>query len=73
MNEFVINPFKDRQPAQSTGALALPADAGFIDESVVRQMILDGAPDDLPRTGNPALPASDSREAFHRHPLAFAG
>ena len=65
--------YADPNIIDSTGALALTADAGFIDESVVRQMILDGAPDDLPRTGNPTLPASDSREAFHRHPLAFAG
>lgn len=73
MDEFVINPFPERQPARPAGALVLPADAGFIDENVVRQMILDGARDDLPRTGNPSLPNHISQEAFHRHPLAFAG
>ena len=34
-------------------------------------VILDGNPDN--RTGNPALPVQSGREAFHRHPLAFAG
>ena len=71
MNEFVINPFQDRQQPQSLESIALPADGGFIDETVVSQMILDGNPDN--RTGNPALPVQNSREAFHRHPLAFAG
>ena len=47
-------------------------DEPFIDESVVRQMILDGEPDDLPATGNPSLPSADGRQAFHLHPLAFA-
>ena len=71
MNEFVINPFQDRQLPQPIEPVALPADGGFIDEGVVRQMILDGNPDN--RTGNPSLPSLNSQEAFHRHPLAFAG
>ena len=68
MNEFVIHPLP---VVESREPLALPVDSGFIDETVVRQMILDGNPDN--RTGNPTLPAQNSREAFHRHPLAFAG
>lgn len=46
-------------------------DEPFIDESVVRQIILDGEPDDLPATGNPALPQSNQRQV-PLHPLAFA-
>lgn len=46
-------------------------DEPFIDESVVRQIILDGEPDDLPATGNPALPQSHQRQV-PIHPLAFA-
>ena len=46
----------------------------FIDEAVVRQMILDENPDNLHRTGNPTLPLAQSGCAsFHYHPLAFAG
>ena len=73
MNEFVINPFQDRQLPQPLEPVVLSADDGFIDENIVRQMILDGSPDNLPRTGNPSLPSLNSQEAFHRHPLAFAG
>ena len=68
MNEFVIHPLPIVEPREP---LALPADSGFIDETVVRQMILDGSPDDLPVTGNPALPQSRVRGATI-HPLAFA-
>lgn len=46
-------------------------DEPFIDESVVRQIILAGEPDDLPATGNPALPQSHERQV-PLHPLAFA-
>ena len=43
----------------------------FIDEAVVRQMILDGSPDDLPATGNPSLTQSMERQR-PIYPLAFA-
>jgi len=46
-------------------------DSPFIDENVVRQMILDGNPDNLPATGNPSLPQTQGR-GFSLHPLAFA-
>ena len=46
-------------------------DEPFIDETVVRQMILDGSPDDLPATGNPSLPQSVDRR-LPTYPLAFA-
>ena len=46
-------------------------DAPFIDETVVRQMILNGGPDDLPATGNPSLPQSVDRQ-LPTYPLAFA-
>ena len=69
MNEFVIHPLPVVEPREP---IILPPDCGFIDETVVRQMILDGNPDNLPRTGNPLLPVRSSREAFHCHPVAFA-
>jgi len=69
MSELKIRPLPLAEPRQP---IVLPDDCGFIDETVVRQMILDGDPDHLPRTGNPCLPQMQGREAFHRHPLAFA-
>lgn len=69
MNEFKIRPMpvvKQRDPIE------LPQECGFIDETVVRQMILNGNLDDLPATGNPHLPEAQRYEVIHRHPLAFA-
>lgn len=68
MTELKIRPL----PVDESHESFVPSDdAGFVDESVVRQMILDGEPDELPRTGNPALPNPfDRRQA--PYPLAFA-
>lgn len=69
MIELKIRPLpvvEQREP------IHLPEDCGFIDETVVRQMILDGNPDTLPATGNPCLPPQDGSAPFRSHPLAFA-
>lgn len=64
MSELKIRPLPLTEPREP---IVLSEESGFIDETVVRQMILDGNPDDLPRTGNPSLPSRHLP-----HPLAFA-
>ncbi|MDX1680430.1 MAG: hypothetical protein R3242_06855 [Akkermansiaceae bacterium] len=68
MTELKIRPLPVLGPHESFVPID---DEPFIDESVVRQMILDGEPDDLPATGNPSLPQSQQR-TVPTHPLAFA-
>lgn len=73
MNELKVLPL----PVVESNAPFVPTfvstdESAFIDETVVRQMILDGQPDDLPRTGNPSLPNQAETRQFP-YPLAFAG